>query len=256
MSAMPGSGREFASPSRFRPLLDSLIAFAVFAIAWQLASLEFPAFMVPGWERIVEALAGLRYDNVLISLARVLAALILSFMLGMLVALMMYMFDFAERFGTPLLNVIMAVPATCWIVFSILWFKGLELRICFVLVVVCAPIFVVDFLDGMRAVSKDLGAMVWSFRPGRFRFLTKLLFPSITPVVLTSLKINLGQAIRLVTFAELVGAASGIGYGLTVAQELFSVAEVFAWTVVLVVILTLAMEALAQVEKRLLRWRA
>lgn len=255
MSAIPGTGQEFARPTRFRPLLDSVIAFAVFGIAWQLASLVFPAFMVPGWERIFEGLVSLRYDHVLISLARVLAALVLSFVLGMAIALMMYMSDLAERFGTPLLRVIMAVPATCWIVFSILWFKGLELRICFVLVVVCAPIFVVDFLDGMRAVSKDLGAMVWSFRPGRLRFMTKLLFPSITPVILTSLKINLGQAIRLVTFAELVGAASGIGYGLTVAQELFSVAEVFAWTVVLVVILTLAMEALAQVEKRLLRWR-
>jgi NitT/TauT family transport system permease protein len=255
MSAIPGTAREVAQPSRLRPVFDSVVSLAAFAIVWQLASFVFPAFMVPGWEKITEALAHLRYDHVLISLARVLAALVLSFVLGLSVALLMYMSDAAERFSTPLLRVIMAVPATCWIVFSILWFKGLELRICFVLVVVCAPIFVVDFLDGMRAVSKELGAMVWSFRPGRLRFMTKLLFPAITPVILTSLKINLGQAIRLVTFAELVGAASGIGYGLTVAQELFSVAEVFAWTVVLIAILTLAMELLAQIEKRLLRWR-
>lgn len=254
MSAMPGS-RAFTARSSFSPVFDALIAFTIFAVLWQLASLVYPAFKVPGWERITEGLLHLRYDYVLISLARVLAALVVSFVLGMAVALAMYMWDSAERFGTPLLRVVMAVPATCWIVFSILWFKGVELRICFVLVVVCAPIFVVDFLDGMRAVSRDLGAMVWSFRPGRVRFMTKLLFPAITPVILTSLKINLGQAIRLVTFAELVGAASGIGYGLTVAQELFSVAEVFAWTLVLVVILTLVMEALAQVEKRLLRWR-
>jgi NitT/TauT family transport system permease protein len=255
MSAMPGSSRGFASRSRFSPIFDAVIVFTVFAVLWQLASLRYPAFQVPGWERITEGLAGLRYDYVLVSLARVIAALVISFVLGMAVALAMYIWDGMDRFATPLLRLIMAVPATCWIVFSILWFKGVELRICFVLIAVCAPIFVVDFLDGMRAVSKELGAMVWSFRPGRIRFMTKLLLPAITPVVLTSLKINLGQAIRLVTFAELVGAASGIGYGLTVAQELFSVAEVFAWTLVLVVLLTLAMEALAEVEKRLLRWR-
>jgi NitT/TauT family transport system permease protein len=255
MSAMPGSSRDFAPRSKFGPVFDSLVAFTLFAVIWQLASLAYPAFKVPGWERIFEALAGLQYGNVLVSLARVIAALVISFILGMAIALAMYMFEFAERLGTPLLNVIMAVPATCWIVFSILWFKGLELRICFVLVIVCGPIFVVDFLDGMRSVSKDLGAMVWSFRPGKLRFVRTLLMPAITPIVITSLKINLGQAIRLVTFAELVGAASGIGYGLTVAQELFSVAEVFAWTVVLVVILTIAMESLALIEKRLLRWR-
>ena len=60
------------------------------------------------------------------------------------------------------------------------------------------------------------------------------------PVILTSWKINLSLAIRVVTIAELVGAVSGVGYGLVMAQELFSVADVFAWTLVLVVILFLA----------------
>jgi NitT/TauT family transport system permease protein len=212
--------------------------------------------MVPSWQRIISSLVHLHYDFVLVSLARVSVALIASFALGMAGALAMYLSERVERFGMPLVRLVMAVPATCWIVFSILWFKGVEFRICFVLVVVCGPIFLVDFLDGMRGVSKDLRSMVWSFRPGLVQYLFKLLFPAITPTVLTSLKINLGQAIRLVTFAELVGAVSGIGYGLSTAQEMFSVAEVFAWTLVLIVILTLAMEAVSHMEKRMLRWRA
>jgi NitT/TauT family transport system permease protein len=156
----------------------------------------------------------------------------------------------------PMVRLLMAVPATCWIVFSILWFKGVELRISFVLIVCCAPIFLLDFLDGMHNIPKELRDMVWSLRPGLGHFLKKLLLPAIMPAVLTSLKINLSQAIRLVTFAELVGAVSGIGYGLTVSEELFSVSDVFAWTVVLIVILTLAMEGLALMESRILRWRA
>jgi NitT/TauT family transport system permease protein len=53
-----------------------------------------------------------------------------------------------------------------------------------------------------------------------------------------------------------VGAVSGIGYGLVVAQELFSVSEVFAWTFILVAILFAAEAVLTRVEDRLLRWRA
>jgi NitT/TauT family transport system permease protein len=41
-----------------------------------------------------------------------------------------------------------------------------------------------------------------------------------------------------------------------VAQELFSVADVFAWTIVLVALLFLLEGAVARVEHRLLRWRA
>jgi NitT/TauT family transport system permease protein len=43
---------------------------------------------------------------------------------------------------------------------------------------------------------------------------------------------------------------------LAVAQELFSVADVFAWTLVLVALLFLLEAVVARVEQRVLRWRA
>jgi NitT/TauT family transport system permease protein len=43
---------------------------------------------------------------------------------------------------------------------------------------------------------------------------------------------------------------------LSVAQELFSVADVFAWTLVLVALLFLLEAIVARVEARALRWRA
>ena len=49
---------------------------------------------------------------------------------------------------------------------------------------------------------------------------------------------------------------TGIGHQLSVAQELFSVADVFAWTLVLVALLFLLEAIVARVEARLLRWRA
>jgi NitT/TauT family transport system permease protein len=75
------------------------------------------------------------------------------------------------------------------------------------------------------------------------------------PTVFTSWKINISLAIRVVTIAELVGAVTGIGHQLSVAQELFSVADVFAWTLVLVALLFLLEAMVARVEARVLRWR-
>jgi NitT/TauT family transport system permease protein len=48
---------------------------------------------------------------------------------------------------------------------------------------------------------------------------------------------------------------TGIGHQLAVAQELFSVADVFAWTLVLVALLFLLEAVVAGVERRVLRWR-
>lgn len=88
------------------------------------------------------------------------------------------------------------------------------------------------------------------------QFFIKLMVPAIVPTIFTSWKVNISLAIRVVTIAELVGAVTGIGHQLSVAQELFSVADVFAWTIVLVALLFLLEALVAKVEHRLLRWRA
>lgn len=242
-----------ARPLRFPR--EAALALLVLAVAWQIASNFVPPFVIPGWQRIGKSLLTIQLDFVLVSLARVAAALVLSFAIGLGTAILMYRREAVERYAMPMVKLLMAVPAACWIIFAILWFKGLELRIAFVLVVICMPIFLIEFLDGMKAVSKDLRDMVRSFRPTGAQLFRKLILPAIVPVILTSWKINLSLAIRVVTFAELVGAVSGIGYGLVVAQELFSVADVFAWTVVLVIILAATQAIVSGVEKRLLRWR-
>ena len=245
---------EARAPFRFPR--EIVVALVVLAIAWEIVSLLVPPFIVPGWGRIFKSLATLRMDFVLVTLARVVGALVISFALGLGLAVVMYASVAVERYGRPIVRLLMAVPVVCWILFAVLWFKWVEFRIAFVLVVVCAPVFLVDVLDAMKGVSKDLRDMLRSFRPTRAQTFTKLVLPATVPAILTSWKINLSLAIRVVTIAELVGAVTGIGYGLVVAQELFSVSDVFAWTLILVVILFLAEAVLTRVEERVLRWRA
>ena len=234
---------------------ETLVALLLFAAAWQVASLFLPPYAVPSWPRIWRALLGLRMEFVTITVARVAVALVLSFGLGILTAVLMYQWQAIERYVLPLVRLVMAVPVVCWILFAVLWFRGVELRIAFVLVVVCAPIFLIDVLDAMRGVSKDLREMLRAFRPTRTQFFAKLILPAVVPAILTSWKINLSLAIRVVTMAELVGATTGIGYGLVIAQELFSVVAVSSKKKMLVLILLATQMVVGQIERRVLLWR-
>lgn len=244
---------EARAPFRFpREMVVSLL---VLAIAWEILSNFVPPFVIPSWARIGKSLLSLPVEFVAITLARVALALVFSFALGLALAIAMYLSTAVEKYGKPIVRLLMAVPVVCWILFAVLWFRWVEFRIAFVLVVVCGPVFLVDFLDGMKGVPRELRDMLRSFRPSRTHFFTKLILPATLPVILTSWKINLSLAIRVVTIAELVGAVTGIGYGLVVAQELFSVADVFAWTLVLVVILFAAEAVVTRIEERMLRWR-
>jgi NitT/TauT family transport system permease protein len=239
----------------------TLVSLLVFALVWEILShlaptLGIPPFAIPSMARIAKSITTITPIDIVVTLARVIGALIVSFVLGIVLAMAMYRSDNLDKYLHPMIRILMAVPVVSWILFAVLWFPGVEFRIGFVLVVVCCPVFLVDTLDAMRSVPRELRQMMRSFRPTTLQFFVKLMLPAIVPTIFTSWKVNISLAIRVVTIAELVGAVTGIGHQLSVAQELFSVADVFAWTIVLVALLFLLEAIVARVETRLLRWRA
>jgi NitT/TauT family transport system permease protein len=240
---------------------QTLVSLLVFALAWEALSylapvLGIPPFAIPSMLRIAKAITTITPLDIAVTLARVIGALIVSFVLGIVLAMAMYRSDTLEKYLHPMIRILMAVPVVSWILFAVLWFPGVEFRIGFVLVVVCGPVFLVDTLDAMRSVPRELRQMMQSFRPTTLQYFVKLMLPAIVPTIFTSWKVNISLAIRVVTIAELVGAVTGIGHQLSVAQELFSVADVFAWTIVLVALLFLLEAIVSRFEMRLLRWRA
>lgn len=240
---------------------QTLVSLLVFAICWEALShlaplLGIPPFAIPSLLRIAKSIATITPADITVTLARVIGALIASFVLGLALAMAMYRSERLEKYLHPMIRILMAVPVVSWILFAVLWFPGVEFRIGFVLVVVCGPVFLIDTLDAMRSVPRELRHMMQSFRPSTWQYFFKLMLPAIVPTIFTSWKVNISLAIRVVTIAELVGAVTGIGHQLSVAQELFSVADVFAWTLVLVALLFLLEAMVSRVEARVLRWRA
>jgi NitT/TauT family transport system permease protein len=240
---------------------QTIVSLLVFAVCWEVLShlspyLGIPPFAVPSLVKIAQRMVVITPLDVVVTLARVIGALIVSFVLGLAAAMAMYRSKTLDDYLHPMIRILMAVPVVSWILFAVLWFPGVEFRIGFVLFVVCGPVFLVDTLDAMRNVPRELRQMMRSFRPTTLQFFLKLMLPAIVPTIFTSWKVNISLAIRVVTIAELVGAVTGIGHQLSVAQELFSVADVFAWTLVLVALLFLLEALVARVEARMLRWRA
>ena len=163
---------------------QSFVSLLVFAICWEALShlapyLGIPPFAIPSFVRIAKSLADITPIDVVVTLARVIAALIVSFVLGVALAMAMYRSESLDNYLHPMIRILMAVPVVSWILFAVLWFPGVEFRIGFVLVVVCGPVFLVDTLDAMRNVPRELRSMMKSFRPTTFDFFRKLMRPAI-----------------------------------------------------------------------------
>jgi ABC-type nitrate/sulfonate/bicarbonate transport system permease component len=234
---------------------DYAVSLVALLVVWEALSRMLPSYVLPPIEVVFGTILGLNFTHAYVTLLRVAVALLAAFGTGLVLATVMYLSRRAERYLMPIISLIMAVPAICWVLFAILWFREQEFRVFFVLFAVCMPGYTIDILDGIKSVPFQLREVILVFRPTRYQLLRKLIFPSIVPNILTTWKVNLGLGIRVVTVAELVGTLTGVGYALNFALGNLSMKEIMAWTVVLVISL-LALQGLVYlIEAYALRWR-
>ena len=237
-----------------------IISIGVLMIAWEIFSHFVPPYLIPNLAAIFESFLKVittwkLVQHAFITILRILVALNIAFLVGALLSIFMGFFENLEDYILPVLHFIMGVPALSWVVFSIIWFPKVEMRILFILVACCAPNYTLEMHDGIKAIPKDLEEMLESFRPSRIQLFFKLILPSIVPAILTSWKINVGYATRVAMVAELVGATAGVGFQLLSAQELFDMPAAIAWTLVLVTFLLLSQFLLGRTESKLLSYR-
>jgi NitT/TauT family transport system permease protein len=239
----------------------SVLPFVVVIALWQFASLFFPRFLFPSlidvfWRCLDIFSSGAMFSDVLATVFRILAGLAGAFIVGGALALLMARSRAIDNFLSPILTLFQGIPALSWVVFAIIWFHGVEFRIFFIMVMTTLPAFSFQVLGALRAMSKDLVEMVFSFRPTRMKLFRVMIAPAILPDILTAWKVNLGNASRVVVVAELVGASGGVGYQLLQQQQLFDMAGALAWTLQLVFFVLIVQGALTLIENTAFRYRA
>jgi NitT/TauT family transport system permease protein len=265
---MSDSALQPASPRLSAMLLSSMkrlglsvLPFVVVILLWQFASLFFPRFLFPSlidvfWRCLDIFTTGSMFADVLATVFRILAGLAGAFIVGGVLALLMVRSTVIDRFLSPILSLFQGIPALSWVVFAIIWFHGTEFRIFFIMVMTTLPAFTFQVLGALRAMSRDLMEMVFSFRPTRLKLFRVMIAPAILPDILTAWKVNLGNASRVVVVAELVGATGGVGYELLQQQQVFDMAGALAWTLQLVFFVLIVQGLLTLIENTAFKYRA
>jgi len=176
-------------------------------------------------------------------------------MVGATVGVLIGLSDTIRTYVRPVLYFTQGIPALSWVVFAIIWFTDTETRIAFILVMVTFPNFALFIESAVRGVPHDLRELGQAFRASRWDQFRHVVLPHITPAVISAWAVNLGNGVRAVVVAELVGATVGVGNRLLLAQSMFKMADAMAWTLLLVFMLLVFQTVLNVVEGRLLAWR-
>jgi len=243
---------------RFNP--EGLVVLLLLAAAWEVGSRYLPPFLFPSIERVAQAVGDVFAKPESLraigqTWSRILIFISLSFAIGTTLGATAGSNARLERTLIPLVQLAQGVPGVCWVIFAIIWFRDMDTRMAFIIVISTLPSFFYQARDGYRAIPRDLWQMVKALRPTRWQMFRTLIAPGLVPAMLTAIRINLGAATKVTITAELLAGNNGIGYFLRNAQEQFRMDTAMAWTLVLVSFVVASDLLLATVEKRLLRWR-
>jgi NitT/TauT family transport system permease protein len=239
---------------------EGTVAIILVVVAWQVASSFSSPMFFPSVQKIgVSLLQTLQSADALgaiaITYARIVVSLLASFAVALALGILAARFAPFERFLVPLIELKQGIPAVCWIIFAIIWFRDMEARIAFVIVTSALPSFFYQVRDAFRRIPRDLLDMVRALRPSQFDLLRIIIWPAMLPSILTVWRINIGNATRVTIMAELLGGITGMGHQLRLSQEMFRMDLVIVWSLFLVAFVVLSNIILSAVEGQLLRWR-
>jgi NitT/TauT family transport system permease protein/sulfonate transport system permease protein len=215
---------------------------AAMLVAWQLASLRFPPYLLPGPVEVAKSLAWLLATpaglaQVAASLFHIAAAMVLAFICGTAIAILPY-YVRVLRLAidgrlTPFLN---AFPGIGWTLIAIIWF-GLGLStVIFAVAVILVPFTIVNIREGVRAIDAELIEMAESFSGGRLRRFSLIVLPSLLPFMFAAIRVSFGVSWKVALTAELFGGTRGLGYTMNIARQELETSRIFAVIALIVAI--------------------
>ncbi|HTJ99192.1 MAG TPA: ABC transporter permease [Bordetella sp.] len=241
--------------------LQRVVLLVVFVVLWTLAASHVPAFVLPGPEKVMQALVNLaRSDtfthDVLTTLMRILIGFALATVVGTPLGLLLGSSRALATFFDPLLAVMNTVSSAIWAVFAIIWFGISNATTIFVVFMTAMPLILTNVWQGSQNVDKLHVDLARSFRMSHTQILRKIYLPTILPYFFSGARLAFGFGWRVSLVAETLGSSDGIGYRLRQAADLVQTDQVFAWTLLLVVLMLLFEGGLLKpLERRLFRWK-
>lgn len=156
----------------------------------------------------------------------------------------------------PLRWLLMAIPPVVVVVLAMLWFGLGSVMVIFITILMMAPGMYVNTVKGMQRVDLSLIEMTHVYRYGPWMRFRHLYLPALAAPLTAALLIATSGGVRLVVMAEVLGAESGAGFALANARSTFDSGQLYAW-VLLVLLLVAALEfALLQpLQRRLNLWQ-
>lgn len=171
-----------------------------------------------------------------LSLLRVLLGILVSWIIGTLLAYLLHVSRILNLLISPLITAIKATPVASFIILALLWMERSILPV-FITSLIVVPIVWANVTEGIRSVDRNLVEVTEIYQFSYIKKLTKLYTPSVAPYFMAACKSSLGMAWKAGIAAEILATPEhSIGTELYFSKTYMETPTLFAWTLIVIVL--------------------
>jgi NitT/TauT family transport system permease protein len=233
----------------------------VVVAAWSLLSWRYGAYVLPSPRSVVVGLgeivrSGEVWKHTGASLLRIVIGFGGAVVVSALMGLGAFLWRPVRTVVQDLLAVLNSTSVFVWIVISLIWFGLSNWAPIFTTFMITLPVVASNLIEGVASVDRRLLEMGDVYRLSGAAKFKAIVVPSTVPYLIAGMKVGFGLALKVSVVAEIFGVTSGIGYIMNYSREILATQMVFAWAVVMIVVMMLTDKLVFDAaSRRLTRWR-
>ncbi|QDD63694.1 nitrate ABC transporter, permease protein [Herbaspirillum seropedicae] len=216
--------KRLASGGLFMRVAPPLLGLALLVLVWQIIALKTSSFPTP-WVTLKEA--GVMFAdpfyrnspndqgigwNVLASLQRVGMGFGLAALVGIPLGFAIGRVEFLARMFGPIISLLRPVSPLAWLPIGLLVFKSANPAAIWSIFICSIWPMIINTAVGVQRVPQDYMNVARVLNLSEWKVLTKILFPSVLPYMLTGVRLSIGTAWLVIVAAEMLTGGVGIGF--------------------------------------------
>jgi NitT/TauT family transport system permease protein len=241
--------------------LFTLISVISLIIIWKLISLIInSAIIFPSPESTLVSLYNLVKTReffliILSSMERGIIGFIFSFILGTVIGFAAGFNKIFNKLLEPFLVIIRSTPVMSIILVALIWFKANNVPI-FASFLMSFPIICTNVIEGIHNIDIRLIQMAKIYKIKKWRIIGEIYFPSLAPFLIAAVSTAFGIGWKVVIAAEVLSQPKyAIGTSLQLSKIYLNIDEVFAWTIIAILVGYIFEKLVRLIEKSTIKWK-
>ncbi|MBO9538664.1 nitrate ABC transporter permease [Herbaspirillum sp.] len=216
--------RKWSGAAAFMRIAPPVLGVAVLVLVWQIIAMKNSSFPTP-WVTLREALnmfsdpfyrnspndQGIGW-NVLASLQRVGMGFGLAAAVGIPLGFAIGRVQFLSAMFGPIISLLKPVSPLAWLPIGLLVFKSANPAAIWSIFICSIWPMIINTAVGVQRVPQDYMNVARVLNLSEWKILTRILFPSVLPYMLTGVRLSIGTAWLVIVAAEMLTGGVGIGF--------------------------------------------